>query len=112
MKQLSTRVKLRNAYNLLKKDQERERELIERIIQDTKGKDVSLDQILGKLKEKEAEVKENLKMLRRVSFQIQKQNEPTKNDFRPLESRNSDPSRKTGNTKSTEGLSKKPSAKN
>jgi septal ring factor EnvC (AmiA/AmiB activator) len=106
MKRLSTRVKLRNAQKLLKKGQDEEREIIDRLIQDIKGKDISLNQIISKLKEKKTEYQQKTKKINRVIFQIEKQNEkPPENNFQPIESRNQANSKEHGNKKVTEGSS-------
>lgn len=112
MTQISTRVKLRNAFNLLKVDQHKERELIERIIQDTKGKDVSLDKIIEKLEEKKTELLTKKKQINSVIHQIKKQNEkPPKNTYKPIESGDQTNSQEPGDKKLTEGLSSETSIK-
>lgn len=104
MKQISTRVKLRAAFNSLGKDSQKEKELIERIIQDVKGKDISLTEILTVLQKKKLEYRkevkiknEKIKSLNRVIHQIEKQNEkPPENTLRTFESGDKDNSKKPG----------------
>jgi hypothetical protein len=109
MNQVSTRVKLRNAFKALKPNQEKEKELIERIIQDIKGKDISLDDIVSALQKKKdglrAEAKlqnEKVKSINRVIHKIEQQNEkPPENTFEAIESGNTADSKKLGNKRST-----------
>jgi hypothetical protein len=119
MNQVSTRVKLRNAFNNLGSKQEKEKELIERIIQDIKGKDISLQDIISVLQKKKTEIRDNVKIqnekvksINRVIHKIEQQNEkPPENTFEAIESGDTADSKKPGDKRSAETNGGKTSSK-
>lgn len=108
MEKTSTRKKLRQAQKSLPAKKTEEKDIIERIIQEVRSKDIPIQKIINRLEEKKAEHQKKTKILNAVIFQIKKQHEkPRENVKGDVKSRSKEPGKKTGNNTERKGASKK-----